>query len=371
MPAIATPDSLSFYTERTGLAQRLKAMKANIYLHIGLHKTGTSSIQATLFNNRKKLLAHGINYLPLSENHSITLYPLFIEAPHRYRPNRIAGIDTQEKAAKKNAATEAALRRALEANSCGSIVISGEDLSTLPAAGLQQLKDMLTPYAARCRVIVYVRDPYATVTSIVQQRLRRGQTYEQICRRPPRPGYSRISASIEVFGRENVDVRIFDKAHFVNGDLIADFLAAIDADPEVAKRLDVERANIGLSHEAAYLLQAINEDRLAQGFAPRHDIVRWLAKIPGQPYRCPPEFFAAAQPVIAEELQWLRGLLGKDVFPDRPSLSATTPYWQEETLMAIALMLDDLVKRTGPKDRGVMPWFNTILRRFAPARLRR
>lgn len=345
-------------------------MQANIYIHIGLHKTGTTSIQATFFKNRRKLLAHGINYLPLSENHSVTLYPLFIDAPHRYRPNRLAGIDTVEKAAKKNAATERALRHTLDSNTCGSLVISGEDLSRLATEDLQRLRDRLAPYAARFRVIVYIRDPYSTVTSIFQQRLRRGQTAEQIIAAPPRPHYPRIGAALELFGRENVDIRRFDPARFINGDLIADFLAAIEASPALAKDLDAVRANVSLSHEATYLLNAINNHyrESKHGMPDRDrpvDLPKWLAAIPGQPFRCPPEFLLAAQPLIDEDLRWLREQLGEPMFPDRPIPSEVPPYWSEETLSAIALLLNDLARGVTQEETAMRAFFarlKTMLR---------
>lgn len=341
-------------------------MKTSVYIHIGLHKTGTTSIQAMLFNNRKALLAHGINYLPLGENHSVALYPLFAAEPHRYRPNRAAGIDTEQKAAKKNAATLASLLRELERNTSDSVVISGEDLSMLPAEGLKRLKETLAPHAARFRIIVYVRDPVATVTSIFQQRLRRGQTYQQISRRPPRPGYQRIAASIDVFGRENVDVRLFDSARFPNGDLIADFLSAIGAVPEVAGKLAPERANVGLSHEAALLLHEINRLRPPEGrlSLPRAEFLRLLAAIPGQPYRVPPEAMAAAQPAIDEDLRWLRGLLGDDVFPVRAA-GEKPVYWQQQTVAEVALRLHDLGRNGSARrwwDGRVVPFVTRIMR---------
>ena len=342
-------------------------MKTNVYIHIGLHKTGTTSIQATLSNNRKTLLAHGINYLPLGENHSVALYPLFAAEPHRYRPNRAAGIDTEQKAAKKNAVTLASLQRELDANTSGSVVISGEDLSMLPAEGLKRLKETLAPYAAQFRIIVYIRDPVATVTSIFQQRLRRGQTYQQISRRPPRPGYQRIAASIDVFGREAVDVRLFDSAQFVSGDLIADFLSAIGADLAVAATLDPLRANVGLSHEAAELLHEINRRHPPQGrlSPPRDQLLARLAEIPGQPYRVPRQAMTAAQPGIEEDLRWLRGLLGDDVFPVHAS-GENQVYWQKQTVAAVALMLHDLGGNGSAKrwwNGRVVPFVTRIMRR--------
>lgn len=332
-------------------------MKATIYLHIGLHKTGTSSIQTTMFNNRTKLLAHGINYAPLSgddPNHSVVLLPLFRRAPHRYRANRLAGIDTKEKAAKKNAASLAALRRALKSNKSASIVFSGEGLSGLPVERLKQLRLELEPYAERFRVIVYIRDPYSAANSMIQQRVRRGQTYQEIIAAPPYLRYSRIGPAIQVFGRENVDIRMFDPAHFVGGDLIADFLSAIGAAPELAKELHVARTNVALSHEAAYLLHAINmhsprDDSVAPDLIKRPDLLKWLEQIPGQPYRCPPRLLKAARPLIARELKWLRNVLGEKVFPHRPTFSEAAPRWGEETVTAVALVLNELAKRDARK----------------------
>jgi hypothetical protein len=340
-------------------------MQANIYIHIGLHKTGSSSIQNTFFSNRDKLLSHGINYLSLSLNHSGVLYSLYCVAPHQTRANRAAGIDTKEKAAKKNAATRAALRQALESNSSASIVISGEGLSRLPAEGLERLRLEFTPYAARFRIIVYVRDPYSTVNSMAQQRIRRrGQTYEQIIAAPPYPRYSRIAQAIQVFGRENVDIRLFDAAHFVNGDLIADFLSAIDASPDLRRELEVERTNVALSHEAAYLLHEINKYRPpARDRRPHDDVFQLFAAIPGQPYRCPPEIFVAVQPFVAKQLQWLRDLLGKDVFSDRPAVPDAASYWNEKTLTAVALLLDDLAHKDREK-RGFLPRISAMMRRL-------
>lgn len=331
-------------------------MKATIYLHIGLHKTGTSSIQTTLFNNRKKLLAHDINYAPLGDdpNHSVILLPLFRQAPHRYRANRLAGIDTREKAAKKNVASLAALRRALEANRSASIVFSGEGIAGIPAKRLQGLRAELEPFATHFRVIAYVRDPYSAANSMIQQRVRRGQTYREIVAAPPYLRYSRIAASIKVFGRENVDIRMFDPAHFVHGDLIADFLAAIGAAPELAKQLKVARTNVALSHEAAYLLHEINkhsprDEKISPDLIKRPDLLKWLEQIPGQPYRCPPELLKAARPGIALELKWLRKVLGEKVFPERPTFSEAPPRWGEETVTALALVLNELAKRDARK----------------------
>jgi len=329
-------------------------MKAKIYLHIGLHKTGTSSIQTTFYKSYDGLLARGINYPRLrieNPNHSVTLVPLFHRDPLRYQELRRGGVNTREKVEKRNAQVRAALRQALNSNTAEKIVFSGEGLAHLRVGELEKLRSELAPYAGDFRVIVYVRDPYSTANSMVQQRVRRGQTYQQIERKPPFPRYSRIGASLEVFGRDNVDIRIFDKAQFVGNDLMTDFLSAVGADPQIAKELDVARTNEALSHEAAFLLHEINKrfptgERDSANIADNPALLQWLTGIPGQPYRCPPELLQIVQPRIAREVAWLHGVLGRQIFPETPPvLPPPKPYWQDETLAAIALKFNDLARR--------------------------
>ena len=218
------------------------------------------------------------------------MYPLFCDAPHKYIQNLRAGIDNEAKAARKNAATERALRRALKANRCSGIVISGEALSNLSPAGVGRLKAALAPYAARFRVIAYVRDPYGYMTSAFQEHLREGADYDQLVAKPPLPHYrARLSRFIDVFGRDQVDIRIFDQAHFVGGDLITDFLSAIEADPSVAADLKVIRRNEGLSLEAAWLIKAANQ------LHPRSEKLR---ANPARAVKLPHVLAAASRPAL-------------------------------------------------------------------------
>ncbi len=283
-------------------------MKPAIKVHIGLHKTGTTSIQATLFRNRPRLLAAGINYLSLAENHSALLYPLFNNAPHLYRVNKAAGIDTEEKAANQNTQTEFLLRHALQENRSATFVISGEDLCALGPPGIARLRDWFNPYAADFRIVAYVRDPYATVNSLFQQRLRAGETWAQIVANPPRPRYQRIGHWIDAFGRQHVDIRLFDRFRFAKGNLIADFLDAVGAPPQLVEELDLVRANSSISREAGWLIDLINRSggsrKLAAG----------LANIPGRRFVCPAQVFESVRSGVDEDLEWLRHILKEPVF---------------------------------------------------------
>src|SRR3989304_5866607 len=72
---------------------------SEIILHVGLHKTGTSSIQETLFlnENNKILKNHGFlypkNWVP---NHSIPVYSAFCDNPEKYHANIKLGYNLSE-----------------------------------------------------------------------------------------------------------------------------------------------------------------------------------------------------------------------------------------------------------------------------------
>ena len=63
---------------------------SEIFLHVGLHKTGTTSIQNTLFSkmNSKFLEDNGYLYPKhWPSNHSIPLYSSFCNHPEKYHIN--------------------------------------------------------------------------------------------------------------------------------------------------------------------------------------------------------------------------------------------------------------------------------------------
>jgi hypothetical protein len=202
-----------------------------------------------------------------------------------------------------------------------------------------------------------VREPYSLINSLFQQRLRSGETFDQIIADPPRPKYQRIDFFIRAFGRENVDIRLFDPARFVGGDLLADLFAAIGAAPELARELEIVRANEAISHEAAYLINAANGrlpfgERRSRNPGRAVDLADWLASVPGQPFQCPHAVFTAARPIVEEELRWLRDTMAEPVFPGAPRDYDIVPQWSDATLSAVAVLINDLARRA---NRGAAP----------------
>jgi hypothetical protein len=168
--------------------------------------------------------------------------------------------------------------------------------------------------------------------------------------------YRRIQRYIRVFGREHVDIRVLDPARFVVGDLLADFLSAIGADGALASQLDVIRVNEGLSLEAALILNEINKRFPTRNDAPPNaeraaDLIQWLAQIPGQPFRCPSAVFNKIEPLLADDLQWLRRTLDAPVFPTRTNWEEPSPNWSGDTLNSIAALINNLAAAARARNR--------------------
>jgi len=145
-------------------------------LHVGLHKTATSSFQVTCGNNRRELAAQGIHY-PLFKisdkqtfNHSIPIFLLFSEHPERYNVSIKWGFSRQVEKVK------AQCREQLDAvlATHDEVLLSGEDISVLTPAGLRSLRDYLQMKGFEVRVLCSVRKPYSFTCSEIQQKVRGG-----------------------------------------------------------------------------------------------------------------------------------------------------------------------------------------------------
>lgn len=321
------------------------------YVHIGIHKTGTKSIQNTFYFSRKTLLARDINYLPIAINHSVDFYSLLADEPHLYIPNVQQGIDTPRKAERHNVKLREKITNELQANESGKLIISGEDLSSLSRSGVESLKALLEPYAGTTRIIVYVRSPIEFALSAAQERLKHGDTLEKLLDVPHVPEYRfRIEKYMQVFGRENVDIRTFDPGRFPHGSLVADFCTAIDEPAELVRELRELRANEAMSLEAALLLNELNKVRpiLKDQRYNREralGVAEWIADVAGTRFSLPPEFFERVRDLVREDVAWLRDVAGIDAFsrmePDSEPVAAA---WGEATLQSLALKLNQAAR---------------------------
>jgi hypothetical protein len=183
-------------------------------LHIGLHKTGSTTLQNALFANREELREQRIFYptqhLPSRVQHSHLA--LFLRSGQRDK-------------------YESALRGILDdftASGCDRLVMSGEEFSTLNDDMVRELFSSLQQRFSSIRAILYVRNLYRFMFSLAGQYSRDSKALidvETAIRRMRNFNPSKIVQRWENFcGPKNAAVHCIDK--LPEGMTIVDAFAA-------------------------------------------------------------------------------------------------------------------------------------------------
>lgn len=149
-----------------------------LILHIGLHKTATSTIQRSCYENRDLLKEQGFTYPyfkcsgELEVNHSHTFYSGFAENPRQYPMNIKKGFVKKKNIEKLNQNLLKEFEQ--QCLNAQNVIISGEDISALSSDGLSALKEYFERFDFNIKVMCYVRKPYLHLCSRIQQKIRMG-----------------------------------------------------------------------------------------------------------------------------------------------------------------------------------------------------
>ncbi len=182
-------------------------------LHIGMHKTGSTSIQNSLQHFQDQRYSYAV--LGNNPNHSHAIYDAFTEDAERgffdLKPTP-AQIDRYR----------AQLLQAIVSNGERNLIISGEKISSMHASALLRLRDFLSEHFSRIRVVGYVRSPASYIASAFQQRLKnRSPTFEPM--RLYRDYGETFQKFDHIFGAKQVDLWKFDGAKLRNRCAVSDF----------------------------------------------------------------------------------------------------------------------------------------------------
>lgn len=157
-----------------------------IILHVGLHKTGTTSLQNYFGKNRKELKSLGVLYPEFSindftpNNHSWPIKNLTMNHPNQYHLNIMNNILKADLSMVIESLNEQFLK--LGDSEESTLLISGEGISTLNAKELNKLKEKLLKVSKKEVVIevhYFTRNVADYISSVIQQRLK-GGTRESI-----------------------------------------------------------------------------------------------------------------------------------------------------------------------------------------------
>ena len=222
-------------------------MKKCCIVHIGMNKTGSSSIQESLGTH---LSDPNFSYISLSShNHSGKIVSLFMESPENLHSHVKRGLTLKQINAINEDTHQRLIKNFIE-TSAETQIISGEGISKLSESELLEFKIFLKTYFKKVSIVAYYRLPYAFMQSAFQQRVKGGLNKFNI--KNMYPNYRNLFEKFDkVFGRENVSLWKFEPKEFMNGDVVLDFCNRLNIDTTTMK---IKRENEALSLEALSLL---------------------------------------------------------------------------------------------------------------------
>jgi hypothetical protein len=194
----------------------------NIYLHIGLHKTASTTLQNFLKNNKNVLFKFGYLYpesgMVYSGNHNLAWH---LSEDKRYRTQYGSWDD---------------LHTEIAATSVDNIILSSEDFEILKPPKIKLLKSELKP--DHVKVIVYIRRQDALIQSVYAQQVKGGSKvkFEDFIKKATNfqsKTSHRFQFDIHLhpwvkqFGLENIIIQPLEKSQLYQEDICLDFLKNI------------------------------------------------------------------------------------------------------------------------------------------------
>jgi hypothetical protein len=328
-------------------------------IHIGTHKTGTTTIQKSLFSVRSKLLSDAqILYPSIHSNQSVHLGTIFLDKPPRALQRR--GLDTTDERsiAHLQAKFRASLETDLAAPNWHTLVMSAEALWRFDSQAVARLIEWLSEYVSTISIVAFVRHPVDWARSAVQQQLKGGATLDYLSENVHVPGWrERFTPWLDAVGLERFQILNFNEARENEG-IVAAFCEAAGLPHETIRSLapPIPPANESLSLEAALLLDSLNRQqpmfvdgklsperrRHSQRYAKRA-----IRSVPGNKFYLSAEHAAKVRVDSRPDLEWLNATFGKNFFPDifgdAPSEASIHPNTMPQTTVdALANMLSRL-----------------------------
>jgi hypothetical protein len=228
-----------------------------IIVHFGMPKTGSTSIQQSLYRHLSDARFHYVDLGAAPANYAMATG--FRADPSRFHVHRKLATPAGDYDGLRHAA-QAQLAAQLEKAGPRTALLSAESLANFKKPELESLCGALRRQRSSITFAGYVRRPKAFMESEFQQRIRAGQSQLEPARLVP--NYRRkLEKFDQLGGRDRTHIWLFDPAAFPAGDAVQDFCGklGIDFSPR-----NVVRSNESLSRDALSLLYAYR--RLGPGY---------------------------------------------------------------------------------------------------------
>jgi hypothetical protein len=280
-------------------------------LHIGPHKTGSTSIQLTLHKGREILEKYGAYYLNTdSANHSWLICSAFASKQNlTYHRAVKQGKNIKYDKYDRKSALKILESRIIN-NKHPLFIISAEDIAAFTPDELIQLKKFLDARFNSTVIVGFVRPPMSFVNSYAQQILQSKGTYDDLCNNPPVANYRQyFEKFFSIWGDDNVILKPFAKSHFSNGCIVSEFLQMVGLDNQMFKELTIYQSNQSISMKAAKLVSLFREKSNSFDFDKntKLKICNKLLKLEGSKFFLPSLALEKSLLLSEKDIKWMQG----------------------------------------------------------------
>ena len=275
-----------------------------VILHVGLGKTGTSTIQSTLADNRAALAALGVSYPGGEVAHHDLLARIHQQgARHFWFLNRAMGPDAAV------AAADTQMDALTQAAQAGTpvIVLSSEYFQNLKAPQFADLDAQVSALGYQLETLCFMREPVALTASRVGQAVKMGtfRIDDLLERSYQALALTHLRSALSALGRDRVHLRKMEEAQATGLTRALLQVAGVAAPAS----LQDQRQNTGLTRAAIYFLDAVNaidnaQRKLAQKMMPQAEAMA------GPRFDLPPDIARRIAAEARPEQEWLQRRMG-------------------------------------------------------------
>jgi hypothetical protein len=300
------------YPESTFNPQPSKKNK-KCWIHIGMHKTGSTSIQQNLAkttsNHTWKLMKTGGR-----PNMGAALCAMFDDEPQKlfwFKQRK----ESRESIIQNGLVWKEELLREIHDLNGSICIISSEFVSGFASDTLRRFYDFLRPHFDDIRVIGYVRPPISYCVSQYQEMLKYGHSNFDIDK-----VHLRYREKFEkfdtIFGKDSVMLRKFDIETFPERCIIRDFCEQVGI--RLPEDITIKRRNGSLSREACAILYAYRKYGPSYGegitaFQENAQLVRGLEAIQGESLSVHHHLMMEMLEDKSEDILWMENRLGSSL----------------------------------------------------------
>lgn len=236
------------------------------FLHIGVEKTGSTTIQSFCADNADKLKQQGILYPKILRGKRNNHFKMAVYAQDDDKTDdlrRGLGLLTPESVVAMRQRLKNKFYNEVNNAQVQTLLISNEHCHSrlVTVREVRRAYDLLAPLCQTIKVIVYLRPQHELAVSRYSTHIKfggkPGKVFPAVGKDSMFYNYQRVlSIWSEVFGEDNIVPAVFNRKELVGGDVVTDFIDKVGIVKDGLQ--DVVAQNESLSMEALIFLGHLN-----------------------------------------------------------------------------------------------------------------